>query len=88
MKILLLIALLIFGCDTCNTINDIFAAKNIITGEADEEDIQELLEEADSGQWIGYSINECITIELHCAENNGVYEYGSPNNEFMCLCNW
>ena len=84
MKKLLLSIFLIFGCDT---IKDIFTVKDVITGEAESDDIQELLN-AESGQWIGYSVDECVTIELHCVDLDGGYQYGDPDKEIMCICNW
>ena len=88
MKKIILIPLFIFGCDTCDTVHNILTINDIASGNADEEDIQELLD-SESGQWLGYDVGECVTIELHCADQeDGHYEYGEPDTDIMCICNW
>ena len=62
----------------------------LIVGCKDPKDIivQEIMEESSSGTYIGYSIDDCVSIELDCIEVEGVYEFGEPDSDILCVCQW
>tara|TARA_B100001029_G_C14988527_1_gene410557 strand:- start:415 stop:627 length:213 start_codon:yes stop_codon:yes gene_type:complete len=50
--------------------------------------VQEIMEESSSGTYIGYSIDDCVSIELDCIETEGEYQFGEPDSDILCVCKW
>ena len=53
-----------------------------------EDIIEAATEEIDSGTRVGIDIDECIDVELFCANKEGNFEYTEPGSDVFCVCQW
>ena len=77
MKKLLLIVLIVMSCDSLSDL--LFDNK---------EEISEAAKNIESGSYVGYTAADCVSIELQCIDLEGDYQFGEPETEIMCVCDW
>ena len=77
MKKVLLIVLIIMSCYSLSDL--LFNHK---------EEISEVVQNIESGSYVGYTAADCVSIELQCVDLEGDYQFGNPESEIMCVCDW